>query len=615
MKSIAGLDVILDIEANGFLLDVTEVWIIVLRELKTNEVVRVYYPYRGDRPWEELNSCRMLVGHNILGYDLPVLKKLFGFICTTHVVDTMLMSQVLDYKRFGFQGHSMEIWGKYFGFLKGEFDKFHEYSPEMESYCIRDTELNRLIYRSLLEEFKKLSADKPLLKESLKIEHDTSRFVSQAYLRGWLFDKNNAVTLLADLEAEIQRIETLIKPNLKTKIKAKDKEPKKAKWKKDGTYNNHTSSWFGIDPSLGKAEIPPICGEFTRIEFIEPDVGSMDDIKEWLYRIGWKPDDWNWKRINGVPTKVSPKLSTSSLEKLGNNGMLVDELTTLRSRHSILKGWLNELDNDSRLHGSCFTIGTPTGRATHSTIVNIPSVKSKFGKEIRSLFVATPGYKIIGADSSGNQFRALCHYIRDESFTQIILNGDIHQANADILSKILGKKIDREDAKTFIYAFLFGAGTEKVGLILTGIRNKKIGKKVKDEFIKQVPGLEAMTDKIKEVYYDTQMSYGEAFIEAADGRRIYCDSPHKALNYLLQSFEAISCKAAISYFMKKADEIGLHYHPLVWYHDEIEFEVLEKDAEVAQKLAIEAFIEGGKIFNMMILNGSGKVGNNWCEVH
>jgi DNA polymerase-1 len=606
---------ILDIETNGFLANVTKVWLIVLRSVVSGEVVKTYYPFRGDMSWmTELNEVKFLAGHNIIGYDLLVLKKLYGWECTVPVFDTMLLSQTLDYKRFPSGRHSLAEWGKFLGQNKTEFDKFDEYSQEMEDYCMQDTYVNLLAYRHLKAELAKKVERNPQFKHSLRIEHDAARFVAEAEINGWLFNVEEGKKVLELLNSKVKEIEDKITPKLFTKIKAKDKEPKEAKWIKNGNYAKSTSDWFGVDPSRGRDDCPPIGGWYSRVEVIQPDASSMDSIKEWLYSIGWKPDDWNWKRIGREFVKVSPKLTTSSLEKLGEDGMLVDELTTIRSRRDILKGWLEGITETRRIHGSCFTIATPTGRARHSNIVNVPSAKAALGKEIRSLFITEPGYKIIGADSAGNQFRALCHYLKNEEYTQLVLNGDVHTRHAEILSDIIESEVPREIAKPFIYAFLFGAGGEKLGLILTGVRNATLGKKAKDNFIKRIPGLEALIKKINKIYDETSQG-GQAWIPGADGRKIYCDSKHKALNYLFQSFEAVTCKAALSYFMRKMKEEGIPYRPLIWYHDEMEVEVLEEYAEITREIAIEAFRDGGKEFGINLLDGSGKIGDNWYEVH
>jgi DNA polymerase-1 len=613
---------IIDIETDGFLDVATRIHMVVIRRISDGVVTGAYF--YGDLRWKNrLNKHERLVGHNVLGYDFLVFMKLHGVEITCPVHDTMLMSQTLDYKRFPSGRHRLEDWGDFLKEPKGDFDpaKFKDPSfedlKEMFVYCCQDTQTNLKAYQHLLKEFQEKVAKKPLLKQSLRNEHDVARFVGTAELNGWLFDRIAGEALLEVLNNDINRIQKIIEPKLKLTVKLIDKEPVDTKWIKDGRYAVNTVKHFGIDQERGRTD-RPIEGQYQRIEFVQPDITSMEAIKTHLYSIGWVPDDWNWKRVNGKPVKVSPKLTTSSLEVLGEDGLLVDELTTTRSRRDILRGWLENLDENDRLHGSCFTIATPTGRARHATIVNVPSgdAKTKWGKEIRSLFITRSGYKVVGADSSGNQFRALCHYLKNPAYTDIVLNGDIHQENANVLSAIVKAIVPRSIAKPFIYAYLFGAGNEKAALIVIGKRDAKVGKKLKAEFAEKVPGLKDLLDKIKAIYEKTAgADERRAWIPGADGRKIYCDSPHKALNYLLQSFEAISCKAAVAYFMKKMKEEKIPYDPLIFYHDEFEFECLEEYAERGREIAVEAFKEAGKVFGMMILDGAGKIGNNWYEVH
>jgi DNA polymerase I len=161
---------------------------------------------------------------------------------------------------------------------------------------------------------------------------------------------------------------------------------------------------------------------------------------------------------------------------------------------------------------------------------------------------------------------------------------------------------------------LFGGGGEKLSLIVTGKRDKKLGDKVKLEFAKRIPGLHELITKINEIYHKTEYR-GKAWIPALDGRKVYCESPHKALNYLLQSFEAITCKAATAYTYLKLKEENIPFNPLIFYHDEIEFEVPEEYAEKASQIAREGFRDAAKVFDVFILDGESKIGNSWYDVH
>lgn len=620
------MNLLFDIEGDGLLPTLSKCWMIVARNLKTNEEF-IFTDQKDEYPsikegLEFLNSAESLAGHNIIGYDFLALRKLYNWFPkeSIKVYDTMLMSQVLDYDRFGGK-HSLAVWGEYLNRPKVEHEDWSQYSLEMLHRCRVDVELNVEVYEVLIKELKSIKPEKrTLIQQSLRNEHVTAQFCADAEYNGWLFDKDKALKLLDLMEREMADAEATINPNLRLEVKPLDKEPKLPKWNKNGNYDANTAKYFRIAPEAGKLDIPPIQGPFSRIEFTQRDAGNLDSVKIWLKKLGWVPDDWNWKKIGRDFVKVSEKLTTSSLEKLGDTGILVDKYYTTRSRHSILKGWLESLDGNNRLHGSCFTISTPTGRARHSGIVNVPSADAAWGSDIRKLFITQPGWKIIGADSSGNQFRALCHYLKNEEYTNTVINGknedstDVHSVNAKVLSSILGEEVPRRIAKPFIYAYLFGGGGEKLSLIVTGKRDKKLGDKVKLEFAKRIPGLHELITKINEIYHKTEYR-GKAWIPALDGRKVYCESPHKALNYLLQSFEAITCKAATAYTYLKLKKEGIPFNPLIFYHDEIEFEVPEEYAEKASQIAREGFRDAAKDFGVTILDGESKIGDSWYDVH
>lgn len=623
-------NLVFDIESDGLLDTVSKVWMIVTNDTSTGEEL-IFTDYDPQYPsleqgLQHLSKATSLIGHNIIGYDLLVLRKLYNWIPnkTTKLYDTMLLSQVIDYDRFNGK-HSLAVWGEYLGHSKVEHEDWTQYSEDMLHRCREDVKINVKVYKNLVKELKVMAEKKPYIKNSIKNEHLTAQFCADAEYIGWQFDKDAATKLLASMEAQMAEVQAIIEPRLSTETKILDKQPKIPKWIKNGNYDAVTARYFNIDPSNGRDDCLVI-GPYQRFEYIQPDLGNIDSVKLYLHKIGWEPDDWNWKKQGNEFIKVSEKLTTSSLEKLGEIGMLIDKYYTTRSRHSILKGWLESLDENNRLHGSCFTISTPTGRARHSGIVNVPGADSEWGADIRKLFVASPGYTIIGADSSGNQFRALCHYLKNEEYTNEVLNGDVHQKNADVLTAVMTEEqekfpkvikdpiISRKTAKPFIYAYLFGAGGEKVSLILTGIRNAKLGNKIKAEFAKRIPGLDPLIKRINAVYNQTE-NHGNPWIPALDGRKIPCESAHKSLNYLLQSCEAITCKAATAVAYTRLKEEGIPFNPLIFYHDEIEFEVPHEYAEKAALIAKEAFRDAPKEFGVMIMDGEAKVGKDWYDVH
>jgi DNA polymerase I len=504
-------EIVFDAETNGLLQEASQLWIVVARSITTNENF-IYCDFPGTFPKdflikpisqlnEDFNSAKALIGHNIIGFDLPVLKKLVGLTVNKRVsiVDTMIMSQVLDYKRFGF-GHGLAMFGKLFGRPKPEHEEWDRFSNEMIHRCVEDVEISVMTYELLKKELLN-NPHVDRLKLGLKVEHRVSQFVAESHLKGFPFNRQAALELKHQLETEIGVFENYLMPKLLLKAQSidgfqEDKNFKQPGWLKTGDYNAFTAKWFDVDPAEGREGRRPVWGSYCRVEFIWPDVASPDSIKAYLFSIGWEPDDWNFKKVGRETIKTSPKISSTSLAKLGYDGWAIDNLLTSKSRLAVLEGWLAIVTPAGRVHGDMFVIGTPTGRAVHKIVANIPqasvevfrsdgkqwvkdkSIKADYsnprpwlpfevepdgtvlhvaerpwGPQVRALFTAIPGYKLVGADSSGNQFRALCHYLGDvaKDYTKAALEGDVHQIHADILSEVVpGTK--RGTAKPFFYA-------------------------------------------------------------------------------------------------------------------------------------------------------------------
>jgi DNA polymerase I-like protein with 3'-5' exonuclease and polymerase domains len=277
------------------------------------------------------------------------------------------------------------------------------------------------------------------------------------------------------------------------------------------------------------------------------------------------------------------------------------------------------LDENDRLHGSSFLIGTPSMRVRHQTIANIPSADKPWGKEFRSLFKCLPGWKVIGCDSAGNQARGLAHYLKNNAFTELLLNGDIHQYNADVLTRVLSEMgikhvVPRAAAKRILYAFLFGASGGKLWSYIFGGLDVRKGNQLKNGFLKAVPGFKELVDRLEKIYGATRQG-GYGYIIGIAGNRIYCDSFHKLLVYLLQACEKATCSAAVMLTMERLREAGIPYIPLIMYHDEEDFMVPEEYAEEAAKIGKQAFIDGPKLFGIDIMDGDAKIGDNWYDVH
>lgn len=648
---------ICDIETDALLTECTTCWIIYLLDIDTLEL-EYFLPFQGDMRWKEkLDNAKLLVGHNFKGFDLGALEKLYGYKLprTVNVHDTLIMSIVLNYNRFGARGHSMEVWGEFLGHKKVEHEDWSKYTEEMRIRCMEDTKINLKIYEHVMREFMALATKNPNIKPYMRAEHFVAEWCMQAELHGWPFDVPKAKEIFEKMEEELRVAHERIQPILGFRTVPKDQvtassdddededsaklpkwkktgqyigevNPKAPKWTKQGCYAAHTANWFGVDPWSGfEGEERPIEGEFCRVEFKPLDLDSVADVKVFLFRNDWQPTEWNYKKSKDPDTgrmvmrKTSPKITEDSLEVMQGNGKLYCDFLTTKSRYSILKTWLEKVDENGNLHGSCFTIGTPSMRARHSIIVNVPSADAPWGKEMRSLFTCNPGWKLIGCDSSGNQARGLAHYLNNPEFVDLLLNGDIHQYNADVLTKVLKSMgidhvVPRSVAKRILYAFLFGASGGKLWSYVFGIQDKTKGNRLKEGFLQAVPGFKSLIDKLKNVFEATKRT-GDGYIPSIAGNRVYVDSLHKLLVYLLQSCEKATCSAAVMLTMERLEAEGIPYQPCIMMHDEEDFMVPEEYAERAAAIGKQAFKDGPQLFGISIMDGEAKIGNDWYEVH
>lgn len=603
-----------DIETDG--LDATVIWVLIAYDLDS----KMTYKFSDHDSLHGsiadgvrlLEKADLLIGHNIIGFDNRVVDNLYGTnLNSKRIHDTFIMSQVLSYKRK--HRHGLAGWGEALGNAKIEYNDWSNYNKEMLRYCIQDVMVNVDVYMKLLEEYTAIYNRNPLIKEGLRVEHDVAVFNARVRERGWKFDVAKAHSTLNEMYRRMTAIENVIEPKLGMKTVYIDKEPKFPKYKKNGDFNHHTvkhlTEYFGheVKPSDTHLIQPDETFQRTRQEQIE--LGSTELVKEWLLANGWKPDEYQKKKIGFEWVTMGPKLTSTSLKAFGKEGELIDEYYTIRSRKAVIEGWL-EKAVDGRLHGNMWTCGTPTFRCRHEVIVNLPAVNAEWGRELRELLIADEGMVVVGADSSGNQLRGLCHYVGNDEFTNEVIFGDQHQRNADALG------CSRPVAKSYLYAYLFGAGDAKLGQVLTGKTNPTIGRKSKEDFARGIKGLQQLKDKLTKVWKSTRFASGEGKIPGLDGRTVFVPSDHQALNYLLQSAEGITCKASVSWAMQKIKEEGIEAEPRLFYHDEQAWVCKPEDAERVGEILKQSFKEGPKLFGVSCMDGGDPcVGKSYAEVH
>ena len=603
-----------DIETNGLQPD--RIHCLVAIDLDTDKVYKfadedIHLPGIMDGI-RFLQKAELIVGHNIIGFDNYWIKQLYKVdFNKIKIHDTLIMSQVLRYKRK--HKHGLASWGEALNNSKISFDQWSHYSPEMMRYCVQDVKVNVDVYRHLTKEFKAIAAKNPLIVKGMQVEHAAAIFNTKVRERGWSFDIDKANANLKSMRNRMEEIEKIIEPKLGHRKILIDKAPKSPKFTKNGNYTATSarliSEYLNKKVETTDTHMMPAGTEFQRFKMEKVTMGSIELVKDWLKSIGWQPDDWVVQKVGFEWIRKSAKLTTTSLKKLGENGLLVDEYYTLRSRASVIDGWINNL-KDGRLHGNMWTIGTPTYRCRHEVIVNLPAVDARWGKELRELFIADPGTVVVGADSSGNQLRGLCHYVGNEEFTNEVIYGDQHQRNADALG------CSRPVAKSYLYAYLFGAGDGKLGQVLSGKSNATIGRESREKFASSIKGLQELRDRLGKAWKNTHYTQGEGWFPAVDGRPIFCPAEHQTLNYLLQSMEGISCKAAIAYAMDKIEEEGLRAEPRLFYHDEQAWVSHPDDADRVGEILKESFKEAPKMFGITCMDGGDYVkGSSYADVH
>jgi len=607
-----------DIECNGLTPDT--IWMIVAQNLDTKQIYKFsdHDNLHGSIADGAalLQNAELLVGHNIIGFDNVVVDKLCGTTLNEkRLHDTWVMSQVLRYKRG--HRHGLAGWGENLGNSKITYeDGWDAYSREMLRYCVQDVKVNVDVYYELLEEYKRIASVNPKIKTGMQAEHETARFNAFCKTKGWYFNMEEAKELLGTMQQRMAEISNTIEPKMGTKVVFIDKEPKTPKYKKNGTYTATTakllSEYFETEVNVEDTHLagPKFCFQRTTKE--QAKLGSQEAVKDWLGTIGWKPDEYNRKKVGREWITTGPKLTTSSLSKLGEVGLMVDEYYVLRHKASLMEGWVERVENedDKRLHGNMWTIGTPTFRVRHEVIANLPGIETPWGKEIRGMLKPDPGTVIVGADSAGNQLRGLCHYVGNDDFTNEVRYGDQHQRNADALG------CSRGIAKGYLYAYLFGAGDAKLGQVLTGKSNSEVGRKSRADFSKGIKGLEELKKKLLNIWNKTSNAQGDGWFPALDGRPVFCGSGHQTLNYLLQAAEGVTCKAALMWAWDKIKEEKLRAEPRLFYHDEMAFQSHPDDAKRVGEILKESFTAGPELFGVTCMDGGDYViGESYADVH
>jgi DNA polymerase I-like protein with 3'-5' exonuclease and polymerase domains len=543
--------VIVDIETDK--IKATKIHCIVARCLASNkEKVWIGDECQQFAGWSK--QIDEFIMHNGISFDAPILNKLTGSnIRLSQVRDTLIESQLYNPIRDG--GHSLEAWGERLNFPKGNFTEFEYYSPEMLEYCKKDVELTGKLAKTMEEEGKRFSS------QSYELERKVRAIVDQQQNNGFAFNIRKAMLFLSQLEDEQHELER----------------------KADEMF----------EPVITYSPV-------KKIPKSTPfNIASRKQIAERLMELDWKPKHYT--------DKGSIIVSEEILEKINmEEAKMFSRYFLLQKRTGLLKSWIQECDEDERVRGRVLTLRTITGRMAHHSpnMAQVPAVYSPYGKECRELWrVSNPDtHVLIGTDASSLELRCLAHYMDDKRFTHEVLTGDVHTAN----QKAAGLQT-RDQAKTFIYAFLYGAGPSKIGKVVGA--GAKRGQSLISNFLKNMPNLKRLRDNITE-------ASKSGTVKGLDGRQLHIRSPHASLNTLLQGAGAIICKQWLVHIDERIRKSGIDARLVASVHDEYQFEVAKKDIKSFGWITKQAMQETTQTLKMKCpLDCEYKVGNTWAETH
>jgi len=711
---------VLDAETDGLLHEVTVCHCIIVEDFDTGQVWKFRKNKREDtieKALDLLDQAEEIWGHNIIGYDLPMLEILFGYQPTARVRDSLVLARLMfpDQKDKDFRlfeagkldgaligKHKLEAWGQRVGLYKGDYKKKREeegiargikkdteqmrfwvwgtWTEELEAYCVNDVKVTVKLIQ--LIETRQTSP------EAIYVQHRLADLMARQQETGFMFDVERGTELANELtevrESLVERL--LIEfPGRLIPTKRMDVKPI-GRCAQGGEFpdfgyvgdEDEDRRWYGVPECKKKASLKykdplrPRYVEgawFTPIKWQEFNPRSRPQITDRLQEMGWEPTDEDYTEKGNV------KANDVILRRIIPTFPVAEPLADLMAVNKLMgqladgkQAWLKQADECGFIHGYVDPCGAVTTRATHSfpNMAQIPAIKTKkvklaeiqfgteagepvsgaraelnglpiligkvkedeatvkllglrggWGYESRSLFGVPEGFMLTGADLAGIELRCLAHRMAaydGGAYGRILLEGDIHSEN-----QRLAELDSRDTAKTFIYAFLYGAGDEKIGSIVNPLApphvQAKIGKELKARFLRNLPAL-------NKVIRNCQRDAARKYITGIDGRRLFVRSKHAALNTDLQGMGATIANWWLILIEDMLTEEGLEYGWnadytfCAWVHDEVQIAARDGLQKLIEQVCVEAAAQAGKQLNFALpVEASAVSGINWAQTH
>lgn len=591
---------IFDIETNGLLDTMGKIHCIgILNASETDRRVDANKVFHGSEGIREalklLSEADEIIGHNIINFDIPAIKKIYpDWDTKARVTDTIVLSRLVhadlmnedatsvslpdDFQKRLWGSHSLKAWGLRMGTMKGDYDGGWDFcSQEMLDYCKQDVTVTYKLYKKLMADARDFSD------ESIELEHKMAAICDEIGNNGWTFDVDAANALYAELAKKRIELEKELAALFEPWEIHEQFIPKR---------DNKTLGYKKGEP-------------FTKVKVIEFNPNSRAHIAKCLKdKYGWKPKDYTPSGQAKIDETILIKLPYPEAKKLAEYFLIQKRIAMLAEGS---QGWLKVCDKDGRIRHSIIAQGTVSGRASHRSpnLGQVPSTRAAYGKQCRDLFTVPKGWVLLGSDLSGLELRCLAHFLDDGGvYAKQILEGDIHTYN----QKAAGLPT-RAAAKTFIYSVMYGGGDGLIGAQVGG--GAKEGRKLKRDFMQSIPAFKNLLSELKRAYD------GRGYLKGIDGRKLFVRSDHRCLSQLLQSAGAIVCKKWVALIHDEIKNQNLQAEILGWIHDEVQIacrneEVAKHVGDITGRMAKEA----GTYYRFQIpIESEYNLGRTWSDTH
>jgi DNA polymerase-1 len=636
-----------DLEGDGLLPELTKIHCIAAVDPDTRQRFS-WRPHELPQAYETLASADELWAHYGLGYDFPALEKVAKLVIPIKKRRDSVVTAKLKFPNLRetdgglvltgrlpkelHGSHKLKAWGFRLGVQKADYDgPWGEWSEQMHSYMDQDVE-------TLLAIWDHLKVDE-YSQQAIELEHRIQLVCNAIEEAGWPFDVEAAKQLHTQITAERALLEQEL---IAEKGFGSWYEPK-AKRKFTGAVLAELAALpTPFLPGAGGGQSPKILvgtaipfvpkrdnhklgyvagAPCTQIEKVTFNPSSRPHIHKRLMKLGWKPTTFT----DGGQPKIDEPILLDLAEEFPAASKLIRYLMLDKRLGMLADGngaWLNVVKDDGRIHASYNPMGTVTGRAAHFSpnIAQVPALKDRkgrvqpFGAEFRSLFYVPPDWgSQIGADMEGLELRCLAHYLDPfdgGEYGRLVLDGDVHTFNQQAAGLP-----SRDNAKTFIYAWLYGAGNGKIGKIVS--KSAAVGKQLSEAFLAKVPAVARLKQSVK-----TEIIALHNWLYGLDGRLLPIRSDHSALNTLLQSAGAILCKQWVCDAWDALQAAGLvhgwrgDFVFLGWIHDELQVAARKGREEQVAQILTDCARSAGTPFNFRVrLDSKAKTGHNWKDCH